>query len=118
MTSRHPSWNRLIGFSPLLEAACACGAGGGFRDRDVASGLRAGRRVQRSGFSVGGRFARRCATAAPALTAAEGSAVLWAEPSPRERTAQEQWHPMCPSYSPLSLRPGSSVVNSALSQAR
>ncbi len=47
------------------------------------------RRVRGSGW--GGRFARRCATAAPALSAAEGSAVLWAEPAPRERTAQEQW---------------------------
>jgi hypothetical protein len=27
MTNRHPSWNRLMGFSPLLEAGCACGAG-------------------------------------------------------------------------------------------
>jgi len=56
ITNRHPSWNRLIGFSPLLEAACACGAGGGFRVQDVASGLRAGRRVQGSGFRVGRAF--------------------------------------------------------------
>jgi hypothetical protein len=27
MTNRQPSWNRLIGFSPLLEAGFACGAG-------------------------------------------------------------------------------------------
>jgi hypothetical protein len=27
MTNRHPSWNRLMGFSPLLEAGFACGAG-------------------------------------------------------------------------------------------
>ena len=96
MTNRHPSWNRLIGFSPLLEATCACGAGAGFRVQGVASGLRAGRMVRGSGW--GERFARRCAAAAPTLTAAEGSAVLWAEPSPRERTAHRavahrQCHP-------------------------
>lgn len=34
----------------------------------------------------------RCATAAPTLSAAEGSAVLWAEPLPRERSDQEQRH--------------------------
>jgi hypothetical protein len=27
MTKRQPSWNRLIGFSPLLLATLACGAG-------------------------------------------------------------------------------------------
>jgi hypothetical protein len=27
MTNRHPSWNRLMGFSPLLLATLACGAG-------------------------------------------------------------------------------------------
>jgi hypothetical protein len=27
MTNRHPSWNRLMGFSPLLEASSACDAG-------------------------------------------------------------------------------------------
>ncbi len=36
LIAAHPSWNRLIGFSPVLEAACACGAGGGFRVQPAA----------------------------------------------------------------------------------